>query len=58
MRQTHTAAPLEAVVATRAMVLDGRPYARGERVDTTTLSKAKVAQLLDLRRLEPAAAGQ
>jgi len=38
------------------MTLNGRAYAQGELVDTSSLSKTKVAQLLDLRRLEPAPA--
>jgi len=56
MRQHHTVDPLDQVVTTRPMTINGVPYAKGERVDTRTLSNTKVAQLLELRRLEPAPA--
>lgn len=46
--------PIEAVVATRDVTLAGRTYAKGERVDTSSVSDHKVRQLLNQRILAPA----
>lgn len=45
-----------AYVALRAMTIRKRPYKRGDRIRSKDLTPAKIAQLLELRYLEPAAA--
>lgn len=50
-----TASATPHVQATRTMTIGDRTYQRGEPVDVSGLSAAKVAQLLELRHVQPGA---
>lgn len=45
-------APLK-VVATKPLTLSGKSYKRGEPVDTSNLTQAKITQLLNHRLIHP-----